>query len=162
MANVPYLDADGNITVNAPLALTDGATITGNVAVSGTLSGATVPVTVGTTATYTLAATDSGRMYVSTAGSGTQTYTLPAAAAGLTYTFVCGNASTEILINPQTGDSIIGKIHGAENATGIATSAGSGIKNTAATNVVGDFCTLVAADDTNWYMTSVAGVWAAQ
>jgi hypothetical protein len=107
-------------------------------------------------------AAESGKVYVQTRSSTTCTFTLPAAAAGLTYTFVCGHASSEILITPATGDAIVGKAHGAENAGGLAPAAGTGIKNTAATNVVGDHCTLVALDTTTWYMTSVAGVWAAQ
>jgi len=75
---------------------------------------------------------------------------------------VCGHANSEILITPAAGDAIVGKTHGAQDATGLAPAAGTGIKNTAATNVVGDHCTLVALDTTTWYMTSVAGVWAAQ
>lgn len=168
MAHYPYLDANGNIICDAPVVVTGATTltgalaVTGDVAVTGALAGATLPVTVGTAANYTPGATDSGRVYVSTATSGTQTYTLPAAAAGLTFTFVAGHADTEILITPATGDAIVGKTHGAENATGIAPAAGTGIKNTALTNVVGDFVTLVAANATTWYMTAVAGVWASQ
>lgn len=121
------------------------------------------PTTVGTTSTYSVATTDSNRTYVSTAGSSTQTYTLPAAStAGLRYCFVAGNASTEILVNVQSGDSIVGKTHGAENSSGIATAAGTGIKNTAATNVRGDFTCLVSNGSTEYYMTSVAGLWATQ
>lgn len=114
-------------------------------------------------ATDTVATSDSGRVFVATASSGTQTFTLPSAAsAGLTYTFVCGDAGGEILIDPASGQSIVGKTSGAEDATGIAPAAGTGIKNTAATNVVGDHCTLVSDGTTTWYMTSVAGVWASQ
>ena len=112
--------------------------------------------------TKTVTAAMSGRMFVSVAASGTQTFTLPAAAAGLEYTFVAGHADTEILITPATGDAIVGKTHAAENGAGIAPAAGTGIKNTAATNVVGDHCTLRCLDGTTWYMTSVAGVWASQ
>ena len=110
----------------------------------------------------TVTAAMSGRMFVDVKGSATTTFTLPAAEAGLEYSFVCGNASGEILLTPASGDAIVGKTHGAENGTGIAPAAGTGIKNTAATNVVGDFCTLRALDATTWYMTSVAGVWASQ
>lgn len=46
--------------------------------------------------------------------------------------------------------------------TTAATAASTGIKNTAATNVVGDFVTLVSDGVTTWYMTSVAGVWASR
>lgn len=115
-----------------------------------------------TAETEAVDAAESGKVYVQTRSSTTVTFTLPAAAAGLTYTFVCGNASSEILITPQSGDAIVGKTSGADDGTGIAPAAGTGIKNTAATNVVGDHCTLVALDATTWYMTSVAGVWASQ
>lgn len=117
-----------------------------------------------TTATAaTLTAADSGKVTIVTATSGTPTFTLPAAAtAGLTFTFVNGHASNEVLINVVTGDNIVGKTHGAENATGIATTANTGIKNTAATDVIGDFVTLVSGGGTTWYMTAVAGVWATQ
>lgn len=120
------------------------------------------PTAAQTTATKAVAATESGTMFVDTQGTGTTTFNLPAAAAGLWYTFVCGHAGGEILITPATGDAIVGKTHGAENGTGIAPAAGTGIKNTAATNVIGDFCTLVCLDGTTWYMTAVAGVWASQ
>lgn len=116
-----------------------------------------------TAATATLTGEDSGATIVGTASSGTQVFTLPSAAVpGRRFTFVCGHASGEILVNPITGQNIVGKTHGAENATGISTANDAGIKNTAATNVVGDFCTLVSAGGTTWYMTSVAGIWAAQ
>lgn len=115
-----------------------------------------------TAETEAVSAAESGKVYVQTRSSTTATFTLPAAAAGLTYTFVCGHASSEILITPQAGDAIVGKTDGGAAGTGIAPAAGTGIKNTAATNVVGDFCTLVALDTTTWYMTSVAGVWASQ
>jgi hypothetical protein len=115
-----------------------------------------------TAETEAVDAAESGKVYVQTRSSTTVTFTLPAAAAGLTYTFVCGHASSEILITPASGDAIVGKTHGAQDATGLAPAAGTGIKNTAATNVVGDHCTLVALDTTTWYMTSVAGVWASQ
>jgi hypothetical protein len=116
-----------------------------------------------TAATATLTTAESGKALVCTASSGTQVFTLPSAAVpGQKFTFICGHASGEILVNPITGQNIVGKTHGAENGTGIATANDAGIKNTAATNVIGDFCTLVSGGGTTWYMTSVAGVWAAQ
>lgn len=115
-----------------------------------------------TAATATLTETDSGKVIIGTLGSGTQTFTLPTAArAGQRFTFVCGHASGEILINPVSTQKIYGKTHGAENGTGIANTT-TGIKNTAATNVIGDFCTLVSDGVDSWYMVAVAGVWATQ
>lgn len=148
----------GNNTFTGTNTFSGAVTLSGGAAVTGL----TVPTEAVTAETEAVSASESGKVYVQTRSSTTVTFTLPAAAAGLTYSFVCGNASSEILITPGTGDAIVGKTHGAENGTGIAPAAGTGIKNTAATNVVGDFCTLVALDDTTWYMTSVAGVWASQ
>lgn len=113
-------------------------------------------------ATGTVTATDSGKVYVQTRSTGTTTYTLPAAVAGLTYTFICGNAGGEILITPASGDAIVTKIHSAQDGTALAPAAGTGIKNTAATNVAGDSITLVALDNTTWYGTSIIGLWASQ
>lgn len=109
-----------------------------------------------------VAEADSGRVYVQTAASGTTTFTLPAARAGLEYTFVCGNAAGETLITPATGDAIVTKIHAANDGTALAPAAGTGIKNTAATNVAGDFIRLIALDGTTWYGVGMAGVWASQ
>ena len=128
------------------------------------LTGISAPKNVAATsgATKVLATSESGSVFVQTASSGTTTYTLPAAAAGLTYTFVCGNAGGEILITPATGDAIVTKIHSAQDGTALAPAAGTGIKNTAATNVAGDSITLVALDTTTWYGTSIIGLWASQ
>lgn len=116
-----------------------------------------------TAATATLTADDGGKVIIGTLGSGTQTFTLPTVVGntGLRFTFICGHASGEILINPQTGEKIFGKTHGAENGTGIANTT-TGIKNTAATNVVGDLCELVSDGVDTWWMKAVAGVWATQ
>lgn len=156
----------GTTTVSGSLVASGGVVgnVTGNVtgAISGSIAGVTLPTEAVTAETEAVQAAESGKVYVQTRASTTVTFTLPAAAAGLTYTFVCGHADSEILITPQTGDAIVGKTHGAENGTGLAPAAGTGIKNTAATNVVGDHCVLTALDATTWYMTSVAGVWASQ
>lgn len=156
----------GATTISGALTASGGVTgdLTGNVTgnLTGSITSAKLPTEAVTAETEAINAAESGKVYVQTRSSTTVTFTLPAAAAGLTYTFVCGHADSEILINPQTGDAIVGKTHGAENGTGIAPAAGTGIKNTAATNVVGDHCTLTALDATTWYMTSVAGVWASQ
>jgi hypothetical protein len=113
-------------------------------------------------ATKLVTSLESGSMFVQTASTGTTTYTLPAATAGLTYTFVCGNAGGEILITPATGDAIVSKIHSAQDGTALAPAAGTGIKNTAATNVAGDSITLTALNNTTWYGTSIIGLWASQ
>jgi hypothetical protein len=156
----------GTNTFSGSLVASGGVTgnVTGNLTgnVTGAITSATLPTEAVTAETEAVNSAESGKVYVQTRASTTVTFTLPLAAAGLTYTFVCGHADSEILITPQTGDAIVGKTHGAENGAGIAPAAGTGIKNTAATNVVGDHCTLTALDATTWYMTSVAGVWASQ
>jgi hypothetical protein len=101
-------------------------------------------------------------VYVQTRSATTVTFTLPAAIAGLQYTFVCGHADSEILIDPQAGDAIVTKTHPSDDGAALAPAAGTGIKNTAATNVAGDHITLVALDGTTWYGIAQAGVWASQ
>jgi hypothetical protein len=115
-----------------------------------------------TAETKTVTVAESGSVFVQTRSSTTVTYTLPAAAPGLEYTFVCGNASSEILITPASGDAIVTKIHAAQDGTALAPAAGTGIKNTAATNVAGDFIKLVSLDGTTWYGVGMAGLWASQ
>jgi hypothetical protein len=121
-------------------------------------------VVVGTDAVVITAAA-SGTVYIATKPDQTpdQIFTLPAAATpGLQYTFVCGHGTGQISIAVATGDNIIGKTQPAENGTAVATTATTGVLiNTVATNVIGDFCTLVSDGITTWYMVALAGVWAA-
>lgn len=141
------IDADGDLTYN------------GSIEFSG---GEKTGVSNSATASIAVSAADSGKVFVDTLGSGTSTFTLPSAAPGLEYTFVCGNAAGEILITPASGDAIVTKIHAAQDGTALAPAAGTGIKNTAATNVAGDFIKLVALDATTWYGVGMAGLWASQ
>lgn len=135
----------------------------GNFKLSGTLSGQRSPIIAASSGTTVLRADQSGSTVANTGTASTTTFTLPVARAGLSFCFVeNGDAAGELLINPGTGISIVGKTHGAENGTAIATTAGTGIKNTAATNVRGDHACLTAYNATTWVMTSVAGVWASQ
>lgn len=111
----------------------------------------------------TLAATDSAKVSVQTLASGTQTYTLPAAAAapGAVFTFICQNAGSEILVNPASTDQI--SIKGlVDHSTSVKPAAGTGVKNTAATNVIGDHLTLVSDGVLTWYEVAGAGIWASQ
>jgi hypothetical protein len=156
----------GTTTVSGSLVASGGVTgdVTGNLTgnVTGALSSTTLPVEATTAETEAVSAAESGKVFVQTRSSTTVTYTLPAAAAGLTYTFVCGHADSEILITPQSGDAIVTKIHAANDGTALAPAAGTGIKNTAGTNVAGDFIRLVALDGTTWYGVGMTGVWASQ
>lgn len=136
-------------------------TFSGTAAFTGATTGVRKELSVTSAATATLTAAQSGLTVIATRTSLTQVFTLPlAATAGLAYTFVCAHADGEIHVGVGTGDNIIGKTHGAENGTGLVSTVSSGLlKNTAASNVVGDFTTLVSDGITTWYMTSVAGVW---
>ena len=166
------IDTEKDIVTSGTLTASNITTTTTDVTLTGTTTtaslavgtSATFPLTsaAGTAETYVLTAAKSGQLCVQTRASTTTTYTLPAAVAGLWFSFVCGHASGELLITPVAGDAIVGKVSADADALGLAPAAGTGIKNTAATNVVGDHCTLVALDTTTWYMTSVAGVWASQ
>lgn len=111
----------------------------------------------------TVTAAMSGRAFKATASSGTQTFTLPLAAtsAGAFYTFICGHASGEILINANVADQI--SIKGlVDHSTSVKPTAGTGVKNTAATNVLGDHITLVCDGVNGWDEVSGAGIWASQ
>lgn len=118
-----------------------------------------VPVIAGLADTYALTVDDSNTTYIATKASATQVYTLPAVQAGLVYSFVCANAAGEILINP-TG-SVVFNIKASEGGAAVATVAGTGIKNTAATNVAGDRITLIS-DGSAWYAVQQSGIWATQ
>jgi len=156
-------------TVAATTATLTNPTVSGTLAVTGTAT-LTGPVTgirhfglIDASATFAVTAAMSGRTFLCTAAAGTQVFTLPAAAtAGLIYTFVCGAgaAGGEIRVGVFAGDNIIGKTHGANDATGLVSTATTGLLlNTAGSNVVGDFVTLVSDGVTTWYMAAVAGVW---
>ena len=149
------------VTANGAIAANAGLTST-TVAMTGILSGALSAVVAAASGTTSLTAAQSGATCVNTGTGATTTFQLPDAAAGLSFTFIeNGDAVGEIRILPAAGDIIVGKTHAANDGTGIATAAGAGLKNTAATNVKGDFCKLVATDDGTWCMVAEAGVWAA-
>ena len=118
---------------------------------------------VATATTLTLTSAMSGRVIIATLGSGTQTFTLPltTVAAGLSYTFVCGSAAGEILITPNAADQISIKATGDQGAS-VVPAAGTGVKNTAATNVLNDHITLVSDGVSLWYTIGQSGIWASQ
>lgn len=146
-----------------------GATsFTGTTTFTGATSGVRNSVVSGTSATYALTTAQSGTVFVATKSSATQTYTLPSAAtAGVKYTFICGNAGGEILITPSGSDTITATAFSAVGASPstaiVAPAGGTGIKNTAATNAVGDSITLVSDGSTGWYGIGISsGIWASQ
>ena len=113
-----------------------------------------------TTATITVAASDSGTTYIAKRSSSTQTFTLPSAStAGLTYTFINGHVDGMIYIKGQSGDTINCK----SNADGtdrvsVSVAATTGIRNNSATNVLGDNITLVSDGISTWWMTAQSGI----
>ena len=113
-----------------------------------------------TTATITVAASDSGTTYIAKRSSSTQTFTLPSAStAGLTYTFINGHVDGMIYIKGQSGDTINCK----SNADGtdrvsVSVAATTGLRNNAATNVLGDNITLVSDGITTWWMIAQSGI----
>jgi hypothetical protein len=113
-----------------------------------------------TTATITVAASDSGKVYIAKRSSSTQTFTLPSAStAGLTYTFINGHVDGMIYIKGQSGDTINCK----SNADGtdrvsVSVAATTGLRNNAATNVLGDNITLVSDGISTWWMTAQSGI----
>lgn len=143
-----------------------GAGFGGDVAVDGAITGAKSVSIDSSSATPTLGS--SGSVNIASRNTGTQTYTLPSAASnpGATYTFICGNASGEILINPQTSEKIVTMTWaaiGADADTGQISNTTTGIKNTAATNVVGDSITLVSNGVDTWFGLGMpTGIWATQ
>lgn len=160
------LNTAKNATLSGTNTFSGATTLSGTTTVSGavTFSGAQN----GTRRSYetqtgddTLLAADSGKVFVATKSSATQTFTLPSAAtAGLMYTFICGHADGEILINPITGQQISTKA--TVDGASVKPAAGTGIKNTAASNVVGDFITLVSDGTATWHTVAMAGTWASQ
>lgn len=160
---------DESITTSSSLSVGTTSTFTGVATFTATpVFTAGIPRNFVTTTADTIAvsAAQTGSVFLATKSSATQTFTLPAVAAGLTYTFICGHASGEILISP-TG-SVVFTITsfaavGADADTGIVTtSAGTGIKNTAGTNAIGDSIVLVS-DGVGWYGIGItSGIWATQ
>jgi len=105
-------------------------------------------------ATLALTASQSGAVILATKSSATQTFALPAATtAGMEFTFVCGHADGEINIDPGAATHTIVGIS-------ISVAAGKDLKNTAASNAVGDCVTLVADGTSKWLITQMQGTWA--
>ena len=113
-----------------------------------------------TTATITVAASDSGTTYIAKRSSSTQTFTLPSAStAGLTYTFINGHVDGMIYIKGQSGDTINCKSN-ADGTDRVSVSVGAttGLRNNSATNVLGDNITLVSDGISTWWMTAQSGI----
>lgn len=104
------------------------------------------------TTTEAVGVYDSGKVYVQLDTNEAVTFQLPATQNGLIYTFVCGNAGGEINISPNAADKITGK--------GIAGADNQDIKNTNASNAVGDCITLIGDGADGWIVINMLGTWA--
>jgi hypothetical protein len=146
--------------------------VVGNASVrdrAGTGAGALAalrPSLVTTGATRTLLATECGMVIVGNRTSSTQVFTLPDVAnAGCMFTFIAGHADTEIQFKSAAVATCVITHHaavGADADTAIVTDASceGGIKNTAASNAIGDSITIVS-DGTRWLGVGIAsGIWA--
>ena len=160
------LDAEDDIILTTTGALTitntDAATISGALTVSGAtgLNGAVlgdggdslygfrkeIEVEAGTS--EAVLATDSGKVFVTTAAAGATTYTLPTAVAGYIYTFVdvSATAGDDLIIQAAAGDTING---------------GTAEKRyQCVTDSVPQSVTLVAVDSEKWVVVAEVGTWA--
>lgn len=132
----------------------------------GVMTGAKNNAIVTTAATRTLTAAECGSTIVGNATTGTQVFTLPAATeAGCRFTFIAGHADTEIQFKSAAVATCVFTHFaavGADADTAIVTDASceGGIKNTAATNAIGDSITIIS-DGTRWLGVGIAsGIWA--
>lgn len=118
------------------------------------------------TGDVTLTERDSNTIYIATKSSATQTFTLPAASSvpGAQFTFICGDAGGEInFVTAGTDDTIATHFAavGADADTAIITTTDKGLKNTGATNAIGDQCTIVSDGVGKWYGVGInTGIWA--
>ena len=112
-------------------------------------------------ATLTVTPEDSFRVILATRSSATQVFTLPAATgSGVETVFICGNAAGEILIN--AGASDVFNLKASEGGAAVATAAGTGCKNTAASNVRGDRISVVDVAVNDYTAVNQSGIWASQ
>lgn len=153
-----FIDSAGNIKAGGTLVVTGATTISGLVSSTGGRA-AQPEIQAGDD---TLVAADSGKVFICTKTSATQTFTLPAATVPCVFTWVTTSAASEVLINPASSSDTIQIKATVDQGASVVTTAGTGIKNTAATNVVGDNITLVSNGLTAWIMIGQSGIWASQ
>lgn len=106
------------------------------------------------TASYTLTAADSGKIFLAN-GSGTLTFTLPSTAAGLEYTIQVmqlPGSGVGTSLSPAAADKLIGN--------GFTPADDKDAINTAASDRLGDLITVVGDGVDGWYVTAVIGTWA--
>ena len=159
----------GNLKINGNITVTGSSTVSGTGITGGVAENLRIAPIVTDGATPTIASTDCGKAIISTKASATQTYTLPSAATvpGCVYTFITGHADGEVLITPAASQDInimTWAAVGADADTArVNPAAGTGIKNTAASNVVGDTVVLLSNGTATWFGIGItAGIWASQ
>ena len=139
--------------------------IAGNLVVRGIVTRIRQSVQVYLTETdETVTIAESGKTFIATKATATQDFTLPSASTeGLRYTFIAGHAGGEITIFVDGTDTVACVAEpGAEPNVAVTTSAGKGIVNTAASNILNDQVTLVADGVSRWYSTAQRGIWASE
>lgn len=152
----------GGADVNGTLGVSGTATFAGATAFAGAMTGARMQVSITSADTASYSAGDSGIFVLATKSSATQVFTLPTATlTGFVITFKCGNAGGEILINPTSSDDMQCKATN-DGGANVVTTGTTGLKNTAATNVLGDYLTLVADGVDKWHTVAQSGIWAGQ
>ena len=117
-----------------------------------------------TEVTTTVTAAESGKTFIATKATATQDFILPSASIeGLRYTFIAGHAGGEITIQVDGTDTVACIADpGTAPEVSVVTSAGDGIINTAATNILNDQVTLVADGVSRWYAVAQQGIWASE
>ena len=157
------VNISGSVTMSGATTISGATTLSGAVAFTGATTGVRGDFTIVASGNTAVSTADSGKVYMATASSGTPTFTLPNAGttAGYVYTFINGHASNEVLINPAAGDKIRCKAT-IDAGASVAPAAGTGIKNTGGTDVVGDFITLIFDGVDTWHMIGMSGIWASQ
>jgi len=147
----------GGVTAGAGIAVTGTTAFTDDVTYSDYFYPANAVVET-ITADKTLDYLDSGKIMLCATDS--IQFTLPAmtdsTCAGATFTIINigTDDATEIAFSPSTGDQIVGP-----NIAGVD---GKDLINTAATSKSGDMCRVVCDGVHGYFVTDIAGTWAAQ
>jgi hypothetical protein len=104
------------------------------------------------TVSFTVAASESGAVYMCKAVD--LVATLPTSAAGLRYTFIAHtvSATTGLSLSPAAADAIMGN--------GLTSVDNKDLINTAATDSEGDAVTIIADGADGWWIESITGTWA--
>jgi hypothetical protein len=178
VSGVTHVDPTQPTQFDGTLGVTGVATFTDNIVANGNIVGDGATVISGVRPDWTvnsaddaitLTTTDCGKvLYLAKAA--VQTVTLPAAsAAGCQFTFIAGNAGGEIKIDTAAdGDGcqvFAFSAIGADADASMISKADCtpGIKNTAATNALGDNVTIMANGGSTWIgIGTPTGIWATQ